>query len=488
MVSAGSFGGPSDYIAGMTPISPIRFNAIAGYARLPQAALMGRELAYFEVAGGRIVGMLMCDIADGDYFGLVFAPDRKLRFRNVGITDFVDDPAMAEVDLAAALDIAAQAPPEEHYQADEKGEPVDFFTPVHASERLNPDFVKLITEEAYSPARGIIEPMMRWYEDADGNFVEQFQTTGFDQRIWELYLFATFVELGFVFDRTNAMPDFVCSGLAGSFSAEAVTVGPTREGGKIVPPPPRRTAEEQLAYLKHYMPIKFGSPLFAKLGKRYWEREHVAGNPFALAIADFSSPGSMIHTASALEVYLYGYEHDSERDADGRLIIKPRRIEEHRFGAKAIPSGFFRLPDAVNVSAVLTSASGTISKFNRMGVLAGFGSGNVVLIREGTAVDHDPDASEPKFFRALVNAAGYSEGWVEGLNVFHNPSAAIKLDMDLLPGAAHHFLAPDGQRASAVPDFHPYGSITKHLAPVDVAKFVAEVGDKTHIMWTPRRD
>lgn len=472
----------------MTPISSIRFNAIAGYARLPQAALFGRELVYFEADGGRIVGMLMRDIADGDYFGMVFAPDRRLRFRSVRMTDFVDDPLTAEADLSAALDVAAQAPPEDHWQADERGEPVDFFTPVHPPERLNPDFVKLITQEAYSPARGIIEPMMRWYEDADGNFVEQFQTTGFDQRIWELYLFATFVELGFVFDRSHPMPDFVCSGLEGSFSAEAVTVGPTRDGGKIVPPPPRGTPEEVEAYLKQYMPIKFGSPLFAKLGKRYWEREHVAGNPFALAIADFSSPGSMVHTASALEIYLYGSDHDEERDAEGRLIIKPRRIEEHQFGAKKIPSGFFRLPDAANVSAVMTSATGTISKFNRMGVIAGFGSGNVVLIREGTAVDHDPDASEPKLFRALVNAAGYSESWVEGLNVFHNPNAAIKLEMDLLPGAAHHFVAPDGQRASSVPDFHPYGSITRHMAPVDVAEFVAKVGDKTHIMWTLRRD
>lgn len=472
----------------MTPVSPIRFNAIAGYARQPEAALFGQELAYFEVGGGRIMGMLMRDIEDGDHFGMVFAPDRKLRFRSVHMTGFVDNPAIAERDLAAAMDIAAQAPPEEHWQADEKGEPVDFFTPVHPPERLNPDFVKLITEEGNSPARGIIEPMMRWYEDADGNFVEQFQTTGFDQRIWELYLFATFVELGFVFDRTHPMPDFVCSGLAGAFSTEAVTVGPTRDGNKVVPPPPRSTPDEARTYLKDYMPIKFGSPLFAKLKKRYWERAHVAGNPFTLAIADFSSPGSMVHTASALETYLYGYDHDHERDAEGSLIIKPRRIEEHRFGAKKIPSGFFRLPDAANVGAVLTSASGTISKFNRMGVLGGFGSGKVVLIREGTAVDHDPDASEPKIFRALVNAAGYSESWVEGLNVFHNPNALLKFDIDLLPGAAHHFAAPDGQRASSVPDFHPYGSITKHLAPVDVAEFVAAVGDKTHMMWTLRRD
>ncbi|OAN53511.1 hypothetical protein [Sphingobium sp. TCM1] len=470
----------------MTPISPVRFNAIAGYARQPQAALFGIELGYFEVDGGRIVGMLLRDRADRDHFGMVFAQDRKLRFRSVAMTAFVNDPATAEADLALAMDAAAEVPIEEHWQADEKGEPVDFFTPVHPVERLNPDFVALISEEVYSPARGIIEPMMRWYEDADGNFVEQFQTTGFDQRIWELYLFATFIELGYVLDRTHPMPDFVCSGLAGAFSAEAVTVGPTRDGGQIVPPPPRETSEQRNAYLRDYMPIKFGSPLSSKLKKRYWERPHIAGGPFVLAVADFSSPGSMMHTASSLERYLYGLDHVTERDAEGRLIIKPQRIEEHRFGTKAIPSGFFRLSDAKHVGAVLTSASGTISKFNRMGLLAGFGSGNVVLIRQGTAVDHDPDASEPKLFRVLVNSTGYDESWVEGLNVFHNPNAELPLDPRLIPGAGHHFLTPDGERTSSVPHFHPYGSMTQHFAPVDVAAFVAEVGDRSHIMWTLR--
>jgi hypothetical protein len=47
-------------------------------------------------------------------------------------------------------------------------------------------------------------------------------------------------------------------------------------------------------------------------------------------------------------------------------------------GQKVIPSGFFDLPGPENVSAVLFSNSGTISKFNRMGVVAGFGSRRVV--------------------------------------------------------------------------------------------------------------
>ena len=82
--------------------------------------------------------------------------------------------------------------------------------------------------------------MMKWYEDVDGNFVQQFQTTGFDARIWELYLFAAFVEMGFLIERIHAVPDFNCRGLLGSLAVEAVTVNPTQgPGGKPMPLPPQ---------------------------------------------------------------------------------------------------------------------------------------------------------------------------------------------------------------------------------------------------------
>lgn len=451
----------------MTPIRAVRFNAIAGYARLPQASLFGEEIGYFETAGGRVVGMLMRDRTDGDYVGMAFAPDRRLRLRSVRLTEFVRSAAEARADLAAVLDEVAAAPPETHHQDGDAGAPVDFFTPVRPRERLHPHFVALIEEEANSPARGVIGSMMRWYDDVDGNFVEQFQTMGFDQRIWELYMFATLVEAGFTFDRASPMPDFTCNGLAGSFSVEAATVGPTRLNGVVVPPPPTDTHARRAAYLGEYMPIKFGSALRSKLLKRYWEREHVAGMPFAIAVADFSSTGSMSNTGSALETYLYGFRYEGARDADGGLTIVPHRIEEHRFGEKVVPSGFFRLPEAVDVAAVLTSAVGTLSKFNRMGVQAGFGSGRLILIHEGSAMDESPGAERPRPFRALVNAPDYRESWIEGLNVFHNPDAKRPLHPALLPGAAHHFCTAEGLRTSAVPAFHPFGSRTWHLTPDD---------------------
>jgi hypothetical protein len=103
--------------------------------------------------------------------------------------------------------------------------------------------------------------------------------------------------------------------------------------------------------------------------------------------------------------------------------------------------------------------SGTIAKFNRMGYLAGFGSRRLVIRREGTYHDSDPRAAEPRQFRANVGEPGYSETWDEGVSIFHNPRALHPLDPDLFPGVAHHFLR-NGRMEHALPDFHPYASVT----------------------------
>lgn len=473
----------------ITQISLTRFNALGGYARVPGSWLAIEELSYFEVGGGEVIGIVTKDITDQDFSGIVLAKDQKLCFRGVDVIEFHQTREKAKDALFIAMQDAARAKVEEHYQGDEVGAPVDFFTHVHDEDRLHPSFVQLTRNEGFSPAREIIEPLMRWHEDADGNFVEQFQTTGFDQRIWELYLFAMLIEAGYVLNREQNIPDFCCSGLLGPLFIEAVTVGPTMKDGKLVPPPPTDTPEEMERNLKDYMPIKFGSPLYSKLKKKYWDQPNVKGAPLVFAVADFSSPMSMVHTQSAFERYLFGYEQIAKTDANGKLTIQPEQIEQHIWGEKrGVPSGFFRLPNAQNVSAVVSSNAGTIAKFNRLGILGKFGSKRVLLTRSGTMVDHNPNARHPKLFKVVVNAAGYEEDWIEGLNVYHNPNADIPLPMEMLPGAAHHFCDDLGQVTSYTPHFHPLGSITEHHFPVDVDRMLRTIGDKTHMVWTPKPD
>lgn len=238
-------------------------------------------------------------------------------------------------------------------------------------------------------------------------------------------------------------------------------MNPTKDkSGAELPPPPVNTEEQRVAYLKEYMPIKFGSALYSKLGKEYWAREHVRGKPFVLAVQDFSSPASMIFTRTGLGIYLYGYDHDWSHDENGKLLIRPRRVTAHTWESKVVPSGFFFLPGGENVSAVLFSNSGTMSKFNRIGLLAGFGSGRVEMIRQGFAYKHDDNSAAPEPFSKIVGASDYSEDWSEGLEVFHNPRAQVPLDPSLFPRSSHIRLQDDGQIAAMLPEWCPLGSRT----------------------------
>lgn len=456
----------------MHPISCARFEALAGYCRIGPAMSLVDELAWYESNDGRLLGVVLRELADGEYGAIFLARDLVERFRWIHGTNFFD------TQEAAAAAMTGQAPgllarlDEERGQGDEPRRAVDFFAPRVPEARADPSFVNLRDLEGYSAAREIISAMMRWHEDIDGNYVEQFQSAAFDARLMELYVFALLVENGFSVRHEGAAPDYLANDGNGELALEVTTVNPTLDAqGQRVPPPPVETEEEIAAYLRQWMPIKFGGPLTAKLRKRYWTLPHVAGKSLLIAIQDFHAPQSMVRARSGLGIYLYGYDHDWHHDAEGRLVIEPRRVTEHRWVDKVIPSGFFDLPEAENVSAVLFNNSATLSKFNRMGFIAGFGSRRVRMIRNGFALNPDPNAALPTPFIHDIDE-NYWETWSEGLDIFHNPRALHPLDPRHFPTAVHHTLHPDGQVSTRrlTDEFHPLASITHILVPDDAAR------------------
>ncbi|WP_328990339.1 hypothetical protein OG394_29315 [Kribbella sp. NBC_01245] len=443
----------------MRQISRLRFDALAAYTRSPLVATLSHELGWFEWPDSRLIAALLVD-TDDEYSAVILAPDLNERFRWIAMTHFHSVPEQVLPELAALAEGLAKDLDEVRQQGDEQAVAMDLFAPVRPAERLHPDFLQLSTHAGYGPARALIEPMMRWHEDGDGNFVEQFQTTGFDTRMWELYLFAVITEAGLVLDRTHVVPDFVGRGPNGDVCIEATSINPSRDRkGQLLDGPPRDTPESQQSYVQDYLPIRYAGPLTAKLSKRYWEQPHVDGKPLIFAIQDFQEPLSMTWTRSALPTYLYGMAHEPHRRSDGSLEIRAVPVASHTWGSKEVQSGFFSLPGAENVSAVLFNSSGTISKFNRMGVAAGFGPLNVTLIRRGVAADPDPNASEPTSFVHIVGE-GYPESWIEGTDVYHNPHATHPLDPEMLPGAAHHRLMDDGQVETTAPRWQPLSSVT----------------------------
>lgn len=101
----------------MKPISRVRFDALAAYARDPRTILAAEELAYFEHADERVLGMLIRDRTDQDYAGIVMARDELLQYRWTAMTEFEVKERWARAHLRPALEQAAMAPDEQHTRA-----------------------------------------------------------------------------------------------------------------------------------------------------------------------------------------------------------------------------------------------------------------------------------------------------------------------------------------------------------------------------------
>ena len=478
------------------PLTYARFNHYALGTRFSMARVMAEELSWWADKDERLIGLVFRDTTDDDYGWIMLARDRVGRFRSVKLEVSLRSEAYATVGLrdAIAYSIKHDNIAELGSQGDEPNEPFDVLRvpPGTDPEKLHPYFRELYERPGREPARAVVREIGPWLAPSDPHFVEEFQFRQFDQRLWELYLWAVFRELGFDVKQLDA-PDFLCRAPGIEFAVEATTVAPSQAGPLAAHPNPK-TNEEMKAFLADYMPIKYGSSLMSKVnkvdaqGKHYWEREETAGKPFVIAIADFhkraeiDQPGSMTFTHSALWPYLYGQRVEWEM-VDGELSVRAVKNQSHSFGEKNIPSGFFDQPGTENVSAVLFSNAGTIAKFDRMGVVAGFSAKDHRYQRIGYRLNPDPNATQGIPFSEDVADPSYVEGWSDELQIFHNPNARIPLSHAWLTGLAQFYFS-EGNQYSLIPDHHVWSSMTMliHLVDRDEGAKMKKMGSDTNLV------
>ena len=316
--------------------------------------------------------------------------------------------------------------------------------------------------------------------DLDGNFLEQFQTTAFDARFFELYLFAYFSKSGFEVDQTNQSPDFIVTRDGLTVAVEATTVNPSQaEHSERNVLPSELNPEEYEHYLENELPMKFGSPLFSKLKLEYWELEHCKGKPFVLAIEAFFNEESLGFSESAISQYLYGHRQSADWTTDGVLEIHTETVDSHTSGTKTIPSNFFEQLGAEHISAVVFTNSGTHAKFTRMGYQQGFGIDHFEIHRSGFCFTPDPDAKDPSYFSYSLAQSPLVEWWGQGLVVHHNPNALFPLPKDFFPGAMQAYIE-DGQYKSDIPDWHPFVSTT-FIAHFEESKSWSMTGPRVYV-------
>jgi hypothetical protein len=461
----------------MHPITQEYFNALC-YVRHPlvrgvkpetEILTINKEVEWYTDERRILVANIFIDKADEDWNFVILGRDSRRIYRCIHTEVSFNSIEDARKALGKKLSELSQEGLDQYPQGDETHTPHYIYKQIVEPEKLHPYFRYLVEEPRFEAARNLIEEIVYTFTDPDGNFIRDFQTKGFDARLWEIFLYVYFHESGFNIDRSFNAPDYVVERFEQIICIEAVTVNQTRHKEELPKPSSLEELDERL---RGYMPIKFGSPLYSKLKKKYWEKEHVSGNPLVFAIHDYHQTGSMVWSRTALSEYLYAKRIRFTKDDSGNKTILKEDIEFHEYEGKKIPSGFFRIPEAENISAVLFTNSATITKFNRMGKIAGLGSQSIKMIRVGELFDPDPNSFESISFSIDVDDPSYKETWSESIVMFHNPTALHPIEPVLFPDITHiKFIDNDFQEIA-----RPYDVISSMTMVVIPTAEVEEVG------------
>lgn len=433
-------------------ISKRRFDAYC-YVRSPMTMLMSREVAGFEAFDRKLLALIIFDLTDKDFGFIVLGRDVRKLFRAIEVSDqFYSSPEEAIEALSLAIKKYENDGREIYPQGDEIIPPNEIFEPQVAPSELHPYFKTLAEEPRFEAARNLVREIAYSFTDVDGNYIQQFQTTGFDARLWELFLHVYLYNAGFEPNHDHVAPDYCLSKYGYECCIEAVTVGPSPDFDEPAP----ETAAEIVELSKDYLPIKYGGALFSKINRKnqYWDMEHVSGKPFVLAVHDYHGPangkvsGSMTWSRAGLVNYLYG-RRDVVEIKDGEIlgpkmvetpdgfVPQIEEVETHSYKHKSIPSNFFSQPNAEYVSAVLFSNAATITTFNRMGKIAGLGGADIKMFRRGMRVAFDGNEMGFVPFSDDVDDPNFEEAWGDSIIMYHNPNALHPIDEDYFSDISH---------------------------------------------------
>lgn len=442
-------------------LSKERYEAFVGYTRNPWILNFVDEVEYWSDIKERIIGILHYDKVDSDFSISILGRDEKRKFRAIYNLASIDNIEDARNTLFSEIEKWAQKPNESYFQGNIETPALDLFSNLHNvnKEDLDPSFVILRNREEYSPAKDIINEVMPSYIDIDnGQFVREFQTSGFNQRLWELYLYCYFNEEFFQRKDTYSRPDFVIEKGNILMGVEALTVGKVLNINNV---PDFNNPEPFLKYMR----TRFARVLKRKLNHQqpYWEEKHIKNKPFVLAVADFhfdstsyesdkemKVPSSFLSN-TALVDYLYGYESNfSQENQD---------YSKENCTAKA----FFSENNSDNISAVISTTQGAIAKFNRMGKLAEFGSKRVHISQYAEIEIYNKRSGylSLKKKNYKIEPGKHRELWGTGINFYHNPNAKYKIDPNLFPQAVHNYWDNNGLNFIMNPAFsHIHRSLT----------------------------
>jgi hypothetical protein len=333
----------------------------------------------------------------------------------------------------------------------------DLFTLQVPETEADDRFLTLRAEDVYASTRTLMNRLFADMPNPDRHFIKELQTNAFDARIWELYLFALREDELWQVDRPAVSPDYRFSRGDQVVWVEAVIAASTQRLRE--PTDPTHFPE----FIDHALAMRFGTPLGNKLGMRYWDLPHVAGCPLVIAVADFVERDVVRWGEQGLRRYLYGADYVMTSEPGEPLAGTIIDVANHHYASKTIPSGFFSLPGAEHISAVLFNNSGTVAKFHRK-AFDPVVDRSYRLLRHGFCPDPRPESPLPQPFAYIVGEV--DEPWREGTVVLHNQNALYPVHESFFSGTVQWWFR-NGDFDVDAPQFHPFNSETTIVPSTD---------------------
>jgi hypothetical protein len=337
----------------------------------------------------------------------------------------------------------------------------DIYKQVVKDDRLHETYKLLTTSALFQPARTIVENIAATMSDKDGNYVQQFQSDGFDARLWEMYLHIFLTENKFELLNDVDRPDFHVKKkgldlfIEASLSAEKNDDIFTKDF--ITEALAKGDLAVQQKLIDYYI-MRMGSVLYSKLNKRYWELDWVKGKPLILAITPAHNYiANFLPDAKIIE-YLYGIRKVINVTEKGIENVEDIVVTEHRFNDKVIPSNFFAQHDTENISAILFTNNSDIHKFNRMAIQSGLNEKKLVSVRSGFMYDAVEGAKAKEFTYPI--SSNSKENWCESVSIFHNPNAKVKVDKSVFEHIRQMWIESDQSFNGIMTNDFVYHSIT----------------------------
>ncbi|EKB0634054.1 glycosaminoglycan attachment site, partial [Vibrio cholerae] len=300
---------------------------------------------------------------------------------------------------------------------------LDLFTPIAEDEKQHPLF-KMMLKDQYKPERDVLNSWAQGFEDRDGKFIYEFQTT-FESSMWELYLHAFLKDLGAQTDFSHHAPDFVTE-LDRHITLEATIAAPP-QGGEAPAGHSQMYAPTDFSEFNQQSAIRISNSLSSKIKKfrtSYSDLPHVKDKPYVIGLASFDRPFSHFAVNRAIVAVLYGVYVDEE------TTIATGASELIKYSVKAvvknenasIPLGLFTSDEYKDVSAVIYSSLATWGKIRALA-----DNPNAMSVYHTCHLPKD-NSIIPEVRHTIK--AEYKEDIADGLHILHNPFAQYPLDVN----------------------------------------------------------